>query len=180
LTSDQLGTRKARLLLLGRGDVRADVGLDEKQAAEARRTLDALYDQAAALRGQKGPEALSRKRAIDQAEDEWLRTHLSEAQRKRLIEIDLQWEGPSALLTRPVVADHLDLTNEQRQHLGEAIAERNRRRSAGGDLRECENQLHRETLRILSKEQSQRWRAMLGAPCAFHRDDNRPASPATP
>jgi len=124
--------------------------------------LSELYHRAGALRGKTGPEALAGRRAIDEAQEQWLKTHLSEAQRKRLIEIDLQWEGPSALIRRPVVADHIGLTPEQRTALVQAIAQRDHQRSQGGDLWESEKQLAQKVLSLLTHEQSERWRAMLG------------------
>ena len=132
LPDNRLGIRTAPLLLLSRADVRADVGLDAAQAADSERALAELYLQAAALRGKRGPEARVTQRAVDDAAKLWLETKLSDAQRKRLIEIDLQWEGPAALVSRPVLADHLHLTADQRTRLAEAIAECHRRRSAGG------------------------------------------------
>src|SRR5262249_18534885 len=60
----RLGIRTAPLLLLSRQDVRADVGLDAAQGAEAERALEELYTQAVALKGKSGPEALARKRSI--------------------------------------------------------------------------------------------------------------------
>jgi hypothetical protein len=162
LPDDQLGIRHAPLLLLSRPDVRADLGLDAGQAGDAERALTELYLRATALKGKTGPEVLAGRRAIDEAEEEWLKTRLSDAQRKRLIEIDLQWEGPSALISRPIVADHIGLTAEQRAGLAEGIAERNRRRAQGGDLRESEYQLFQHARTILTPEQRERWKAMLG------------------
>ena len=178
LTDDRLGIGTAPLLLLSRPDVRAEVGLDASQAAEADHTLNELYQQALALKGQQGQEERNRKRAIDEAGELWLQTRLTEAQRKRFSQLDLQWEGASALIKRPVVADHLHLTPEQHARLSEAIAARNRRRAAGADLWECERQLFEQTRALLNTEQRQRWRAMLGPPFAFTRQPaNRPTQP---
>jgi hypothetical protein len=176
LTNDRLGIRTAPLLLLSRPDVRAEVGLDAAQAADADRALQELYDQAAALRGKRGAEMNDKKRAIDEAEQRWLETRLSEAQRKRLIQLDLQWEGPSALIHRPVLADHLSLTNEQRAALTEAVAVRNRRRSEGADLVECERQLFETARGLLTAQQQQQWRAMLGPLFPFTRTASAPSN----
>jgi hypothetical protein len=164
LPDSRLGIRTAPLLLLSRADVRADVGLDQAQIAEAGRALEELYAQAAELKGLSGPEVLARKKSIDEAEQQWLQTKLTEAQRKRLIEIDLQWEGPSALIHRPVLADHLHLTQEQRTSLTAAVADCRRRRQQGGDVHECERRLFEQTRALLTPEQLERWRAMLGRP----------------
>jgi hypothetical protein len=162
LPDRRLGIKTAPLWLLSRADIRADVGLDETQAAEAERVLDELLLQASALKGKVGPEVDAGRRAINEAEEEWLKTRLSDAQRKRLIEIDLQWEGASALVSRPIVADHIGLTLEQRASLTRAIAERNRRRAQGDDLRESEYQLFQHARTLLTPEQLKRWKAMLG------------------
>jgi hypothetical protein len=169
LTDDRLGIGTAPLLLLSRPDVRAEVGLDASQAADADGTLNELYQQALALKGQHGQEERNRKRAIDEAGELWLQTRLTEVQRKRFSQLDLQWEGASALIKRPVVADHLRLTPEQHALLSEAIAARDRRRATGADHWECERQLFVQTRALLTTEQRQRWRAMLGPPFAFTR-----------
>ena len=169
VTDDRLGIGTAPLLLLSRPDVRAEVGLDPSQAADADRTLNELYQQALALKGHQVQEERDRKRAIDEAGELWLQTRLTEAQRKRFSQLDLQWEGASALIKRPVVADHLRLSTEQHAKLSGAIAARNRRRATGADLWECERQLFEQTKAILTTEQRQRWRAMLGPPFAFAR-----------
>jgi hypothetical protein len=165
-----LGMRIVPLLLLSRPDVRADVGLDEAQAADAERVMTELYLRAIALRGKKNdPEVLAARAAIDEAEERWLKSRLTDAQRKRLIEIDLQWEGPSALISRPIVADHVGLTPEQRASLTQAVADYHRRlppavriRSQMGDLLEGVNQLAQQARAQLTPEQRERWFAMLG------------------
>jgi hypothetical protein len=162
LPDSRLGYRTVPLLLLTRPDICADLGLDAKQKADAERALTTLYPQAAALKGKTGPEAEAARRAIDEAQEHWLKTHLSDIQQRRLAEIDLQWEGPSALISRPVVADHIGLLPEQRTRLQQAIAERDRRRSRGDDWREREQQLARQALTVLTAEQRERWKAMLG------------------
>ncbi len=164
LPDHRLGLRTAPLLLLSRPDVRADLGLVPKQAVDAERMITDLFVMAVALRGKNGPEVVAARREIDVAMQTWLETHLSEAQFKRLIEVDLQWEGPSALVSRPVVADHLGLTTEQRNALGLAVAERNQQRARHGLQTGVEVQLARKALAVLSPAQRNRWKAMLGRP----------------
>ncbi len=174
LTDDRLGIGTAPLLLLSRPDVRAEIGLDASQAADADRTLNELYQQALALKGQHGQEERNRKRAIDEAGENWLQNALTEPQRKRFSQLDLQWEGASAIIKRPVIADHLRLTPEQHALLSKAIAARDGRRAAGADHWDNERQLFVQTRALLTTEQQQRWRAMLGPPFAFTR---QPADP---
>jgi hypothetical protein len=145
--------------------------------ADAERALDELVLQAAPLIGKRGPDVDARRRAINEAEEEWLKSRLSDAQRKRLVEIDLQWEGPSALISRPILADHIGLTPEQRAKLAQAIAERNRQRARGGDLRESEFQLFQQARTILTPEQRERWKAMLGRSFTLQRAGPPPPAP---
>jgi hypothetical protein len=181
LTDDRLGILTAPLLLLSRPDVRAEIGLNAAQSADADKTLSELYQHALALKGQHGPDVENRKRAIDQAGEQWLQSKLSDAQRKRFSQIELQWEGPSALIHRPIIADGLGLSPEQRARLSEAIAARNRRRDVGADRWECERQLFEQTRALLTVEQGRRWRAMLGPPFAFTRQaDSNSRPPSSP
>jgi hypothetical protein len=177
LPDNRLGLRQAPLLLLSRPDVRADVGLDPSQAADAERAMTELYLKALALKGKSGPEVLAGRSAIDEAEEEWLKKRLSEAQRKRLVEIDLQWEGPSALISRPVVADHIGLTPDQRARLTEAIKAFRRQIAQGGDARESMPQLTQQTLALLTSAQRERWFAMLGHHFSPQLADTRTAAP---
>ncbi|HEX8200611.1 MAG TPA: hypothetical protein VF590_08995 [Isosphaeraceae bacterium] len=176
LPDSRLGVRTAPLLLLSRPDVRDDLGLSSEQALSAERTMTELYVRATALRGQPDGSALAARRAIDEAQRRWLQAQLTPEQQARLAQIDLQWEGPSALLTRPVVAETLGLTTEQRQVLSTAIARRNHLRAQGQVRPQDERQLAEEALATLSAEQRQRWRAMLGPPFAVRLA----AAPAEP
>jgi hypothetical protein len=50
--------------LLSRADLRADVGLDARQTAEAERAIADLYARAVAVRGKSGPEAIAARKAV--------------------------------------------------------------------------------------------------------------------
>ena len=166
LPDSRLGIRTAPLLLLSRADVRADLAVDESQSAEAERAVADLQTRAAATRGQTGEPALAARRAIDEAQQVWIKGTLTESQAKRLVQLDLQWEGPSALVSRPILADALGLTPDQRATLTRAIAEhRERRRQAGGAPFE-EEMLARKVLGVLTDPQREKWRLMLGQPIA--------------
>ena len=54
---------------------------------------------------------------------QWLITNLSPEQLDRLDQIDLQWEGPAAMLTRPFYDESLSLTREQREKLTSCLTE---------------------------------------------------------
>jgi hypothetical protein len=152
------------MLLLTRPDVRADLRLDAAQARDAEAAVRALYVRAHELKGKSGAGVIAARRAIDDEQQRWLQSRLSSAQLSRLIQIDLQWEGPAALVSRPAVADALGLTPEQRATLRQAVAECTRTRSEGVFRADDERELARKTLATLSEPQRARWKAMLGRP----------------
>jgi hypothetical protein len=165
LPDSRLGMRTAPLLLLSRPDVRADLRMDAKQAAEAEQEISALYVKAAALKGKSGAEAVAARQQIDAEQQRWFETHLSESQYGRLIQIDLQWEGPSALISRPVLTARLKLTPTQVSGLREAVAKRNRERGPRGTYDSAADaRLARSALAILSKPQQDQWKNLLGPP----------------
>ena len=124
LPDDRLGIRTAPLLLLSRPDVQADLKLDRSQVLGAQNQINELTRRALALRGKTGTAVVADRRAIDEAQLEWLGKNLTGNQLERLWQIELQWEGASALLGRPMVAEYLRLTPEQQGSLAAIIAER--------------------------------------------------------
>lgn len=165
LPDSRLGIRTAPLLLLSRGDVQADLQLSRTQIDAAEAAIKDLYVKAAALRGVAGDQALAGRRAIDAQQREWIETQLSEPQRTRIVQIDLQWEGPTALVSRPAVAEMLELSVEQVGALRKVVAEAAQRRAQqGAKAGEVDGELARQTLATLTDTQRQRWKAMLGRP----------------
>ena len=164
LPDSRLGIRTVPLLLLSRPDVRADLGLNPEQSAEARRAISELHAKAAALRGKTGAEAIAARRAIDEEQRRRLEAMLSPEQQDRLVQIDLQWEGPSALISRKIVAESLNLDDRQRATLAQAVSDCNRRRAQAAGGAGEERQLAEQALAILTEPQRARWRAMLGRP----------------
>jgi hypothetical protein len=174
LSDDRLGTRAAPLLLLTRADVRADLGLSSEQSAAADAAIRELYSRAQALRGQGNtPQVIAARKAIDEAGRDWIATHLSVEQQARLMQIDLQWEGPAALVTRGSLAASLGLTAEQSRALRTAVDERRR---AGPNAPDAERRLAETTLALLTPEQRDRWKAMLGRPFAMQATGAPPAA----
>jgi hypothetical protein len=162
--ASRLGTQTAPLLLLSRADVRTDLALSPEQIASAERTMSELYVRAAAIKGKTGPSVLAARRAIDEAQKRWIDTELNADQRTRLIQIDLQWEGPAALVTRPVMAESLRLTDPQRQSLKQAVEELDRKRAQGPLQPADERKLAETALALLTPAQRKAWRDMLGKP----------------
>ncbi len=161
LPDDRLGIRTSPLLLLTRTDVRDDLKLNPQQVGDAERVIAELYSKALQLQGKRDPATIAARRAIDEAQVRWISNVLSADQRQRLEQLDLQWEGPSAVL-RPPVASALALSPEQGSALARAVAERNSKRARTGFDPASERKLAEATLAILSDGQRARWEAMLG------------------
>jgi hypothetical protein len=179
LPDNRLGVRVAPLLLLSRPDVRADLRLDARQAVSAEQAITDLYVRASALRGKPNDRAHEeQRRAIDEAQKAWLEKELSREQRERLGQIDLQWEGPSALLSRPIVAEAIGLSDDQRAALSGAIELRRRERAQGKDRPEDERGLATKALNILTPDQRERWGAMLGPPAFTLQAAQKPGTAA--
>jgi hypothetical protein len=166
LPDARLGVRTAPLLLLSRPDVQADLRLEPAQIAEARKSIEGLTRRAATLKGRSGPAVVAERRAIDEAQVEWLSKNLTGNQLIRLRQIELQWEGPSALLSRPTVAEQLRLTSEQRQLLAQMISQRNALRAQGKPSKD-QAAFTQATNEVLSADQRELWESLLGSPCRF-------------
>ncbi len=178
LTDERFGIRTPPILLLSRPDVRADLGLTPKQTEDAQVEIANLYVRAAALKGQTGPSAVAARKQVDDAQRLWFEGHLSPEQLNRLVQVDLQWEGPSALLSRPMVSDALSLSAEQRVALKQAIAARDAARVRGSSRDAAEHALALQTLKILTADQKGHWRAMLGKRFVPQIATALPAAPA--
>ena len=166
LPDSRLGHRTTPLLLLSRPDVRADLALTPDQAESARRAISAYYVQAAPLRGKPNtPEIIRERRAVDEGAFGWIDSRLTPEQKSRLVEIDLQWEGPSALTSRSVLTRELHLSAEQVATMKAAIRRRDERR-ARGEGTEADKILMEVAVACLSETQRTSWRGMLGRPFA--------------
>jgi hypothetical protein len=173
-----LGRRTVPLLLLTRADVRADLDLSAEQVAGADRAIATLHARAAATMGQKGDKVEAERKAIDAAQAAWVRDHLNTTQRVRLLQIDLQWEGPSALITRPLVSDSLEITPDQRAALTKAVERRDAARVKPTYTHADEQALAEEAIALLTERQRERWRAILGRPFTPQLASAKSESPA--
>lgn len=158
------GHRTAPLLLLSRADVRADLGLGPKQTEEALHAVSTLFAKAAVLKGKTGPEVVKARERIDAEEQHWLKTHLTDAQYVRLHQIDLQWEGPSALVSRHAIATRLQLSKSQFESLVQAVAKRNNERNSGVEEPGLEANLKHAAVAILNETQREEWKKLVGHP----------------
>lgn len=161
------GIRTVPILLLTRADVRADLQLSAEQAADALRIIADLHEKAMALKGRNDAEAVTARAEVDMASRAWIEQRLTPVQRERLLQLDLQWEGLSSIITRPIVAESLALTDAQRVALAKAVAERNGRRNGGPPIEADEAKFDRFAREQLSEAQERRLQALLGPPCTF-------------
>jgi hypothetical protein len=165
---DRLGVRVAPVFLLIRSDIQKDLGLESAQVAEVNRFAAVLYGKALSLKGKVGPEVVAARRAIDEEESEWMSSHLKAEQRERLGQIDLQWEGASAVLNRRAVAEYLGLTSEQHDQLARVYGDAKRARVKEGPWSYEEHlEITRKAIAVLSEKQQQLWVRVLGPPCRF-------------
>jgi len=178
LPDSRLGIRTAPILLLTRPEVQADLQLEPEQIASAQQTIAELTRRGMALRGRTGPEAIAERKAIDEAQFEWLGRHLSGDQIERLRQIELQWEGVAALLSRPTLAEQLQLSSDQRQLLARLITQRNARRLGGRSTPEEEQALFKSASVHLSPNQRELWGKLLGPPCRFRFTESPPRDEA--
>jgi len=177
LPDERLGVRTVPLLLLSRPDVQDDLGLQPEQIAEAFKAIRHFHQRALELHGQTGPEAVAARRAIDHDMHTWLNEALTEAQRRRLGQIDLQWEGASALWSRPTVAEALGLTADQRRSL-QGLHAQFRSVSAASPL-ERHRAFNRQALERLTEDQRRHWQAMTGPRFQPRIDESAPEVPAS-
>jgi len=173
---DRLGIRTVPMFLLLRPDVQADLKLDAKQISESHRAASALYDKALRLRGKVGGSIVAARRAVDADQSQWLTTHLTPKQLDRLEQIDLQWEGAGAMLSRPFVAEYLGLTPEQQEKVAGYIAEGKGRRARVTWTPAEHVELTRRAVSVLSDKQRDLWRHVLGPPCRFATTNANPKS----
>jgi hypothetical protein len=165
---DRLGVRVAPIFLLLRSDIQKDLALERVQIAEVNEIAAELYGKARSLKGNVGPNVVAARRAIDEEGSDWVTFHLKSEQRERLAQIDLQWEGASALLSRRVVAEYLGMTSDQRDQVVLVYSDAKRGRVKKGPWTYEEHlELTRKTLAVLSEKQKQLWVKVLGPPCRF-------------
>ena len=170
LPDEALGARMAPILLLSRPDVQQALEMGPDQVASARASIVELSSRAASLRGRSGADVVASRREVDDSARRWLDENLSADQLGRLGQIELQWEGAAALLSRPTIAASLGLTDEQRSKISESLS---RPADPGEGPVDAHRRRHRDAASILNEDQRLRWLAMLGPP--FEPGSSRPA-----
>jgi hypothetical protein len=164
---DRLGGRTVPIFLLTRSDIQADLKLKSEQVTECHRAARAFQHMASRLIGRKDPAVVAARREIDESLTEWLSKHLSSEQLGRLDQIDMQWEGASAMLSRPFLDEGLNLTDEQKKKVRECLAEGNAQRARGVWTFEDHTNQTKKATGILDERQRVLWTRVLGRPCLF-------------
>jgi hypothetical protein len=170
LPRSRQGSRTAPILLLSRTDIQRELALSPELAAAATSLAGELRHKAASLHGKTGSGILTARRAIDDQQTQWLNKNLSQSQLDRLHQLDLQWEGPLAILSRPIIADYLKLTPPQRQAIAQTAADRVARREQVQLPQDAEAGFAQLVLANLSDEQRNQWQALQGKPFHFQAD----------
>lgn len=161
LPDEAIGARLSPVLLLSRPDVRAELAISPEQAEAVERAIAELLAQASSLRGRSGPDAVAARRAVDEAAQQWMEGNLSADQQARLAQIDLQWQGASALVARPTIGASLELTEEQRSRITQTLSQGP---APGEAPMQAHHRMHRDAVSVLSEDQRLRWLAMIGSP----------------
>jgi hypothetical protein len=164
---DRLGGRTVPIFLLTRSDIQADLKLTSEQVIECQRAAPAFQRMASRLIGRKDPGVVAARREIDESLTRWISEHLSSEQIGRLDQIDMQWEGAAAMLSRPFLDEGLKLTDDQKKKVRECIAEGNAQRARGiWTFDDHTNQI-RKAFAILDERQRKLWIDVLGRACLF-------------
>jgi len=163
---DLLGLRIQPIFLLTRVDVQTDLKLHPDQIADLNRVGAELYRKAQPLRGKSGAAVVEARRQIDEELTQLLGTRLTIHQLERLWEIDHQWEGAAAMV-RPIVAEYLGLTPEQKQKVTQYLSEFMEQRTRAPWTASDHFRLTSKAVAILSDKQKQLWANLLGKPCQF-------------
>ncbi|MDW8107340.1 MAG: Spy/CpxP family protein refolding chaperone [Armatimonadota bacterium] len=174
------GGRMARwgmaAMLLERADVQRELNLTEQQRNQIRQMREAMRAAREELRNLPPEERRQRMQELRQKYDPV--NVLTDAQKKRLRELELQAIGPMAFLN-PEVADELKLTQEQRSRLqaivNEFFSQMRQQFQAGGfgqgqaaqQLQQAREQMEQRMLQVLTPQQRQQWQQMQGKPFQF-------------
>ncbi len=180
LADDRLGMQTAPILLLTRSDVQKSLNLEPRQIAACRQAAVALYDRAALLKGRKDAGARAARRAIDQEMSLWLDKYLSPEQLGRLEQIDLQWEGASAMLSRPFLDESLHLNDAQKKKVQEYIDAGWAQRAREGWSYENHTNQTRKAIAVLDARQQAIWIKVLGPACPFEIAGKPPTAQTQP
>ncbi|GBC90668.1 MAG: hypothetical protein N2045_10225 [Fimbriimonadales bacterium] len=161
-------------MLLMRPDVQRELNLTEQQKAKINEMQQAMRVAMQELRNLPPDQRRQRMEEIRQKNDPT--TVLTDAQKKRLRELELQWQGPMALMN-PEIAREVGLTQEQQSKIQGILQEqfqamRERFQQGGGQpdpqaFEKARQELENKILAVLTPAQREKWNQMLGKPFQF-------------
>ena len=157
------GIRTAPILLLCRPEIQKELALTPEVASEAKALASGLQRKATALHGKTGPGVQFERRTIDQEQTEWLNKTLTAQQLDRLLQLDLQWEGTGAFISRPMIAEYLSITPKQAETIKRLYKSRVKQQISQAES----DQIQARILTQLSEQQRDQWNALLGKPFRF-------------
>lgn len=164
------------MMLLGREDVQKELNLSQTQKAKLEQMRQEMRQAMQELRDLPPEQRRERVQELRQKYDP--ESVLTDAQRKRLRELELQWQGPIAL-TDPEVAKQVGLTEEQQAKIRGIVQEtfqslRPQPGQPGGapgarmeEFRKAREQAEKKILEVLTPAQREKWQQMLGKPFEF-------------
>lgn len=165
-------------MLLQRADVQKELNITEDQRTKMRQAQEKRQAAMQELRNLSPEERQQKMQELMQSND--LTAALNDTQKKRLKELEYQWQGAMAL-NQAEVAQAVGLTQEQRtkiaglqQQMGQTLRESMQGFQPGGDMTEVRKKM--EELRdktekdieaVLTPDQKQKWQALQGKPFTF-------------
>ncbi len=165
-----------RMFLIINPAVQEELKLSEEQKELLRDLQNDVREKMRSLREiEDRQQRMQRMREIGREAQELLDAILEPEQKTRLEQIELQLQGPRALLRRDI-AEKLGLTEEQQSKIREIfeslrpdfrrIREMSpeQRREFFRSMRERAEKARQEALAVLTPEQKEKWEKMLGAP----------------
>ncbi len=164
--------RNVGMMLLMREDVQKELNLSQTQKAKLEQLRQEMQQAMQELRNLPPEQRRERMQALRQKYDP--ATILNETQRKRLRELELQWQGPFAL-TDPELAKQVGLNEEQQAKIRGIIQEafqsvRGQPGQPGERMQEFQKareQAEKKILEVLTPAQREKWQQMLGKPFEF-------------
>ncbi len=172
--------------LLMMPEVQKELNITEQQTQQLQQLLQQQREQMQALMPQlRDATPEQRQKMMEQISQKWdeaLGKVLQPAQKSRLRELELQWQGSMAL-SRPDVAKELKLTEQQQKKIQDIRTQYWQKqmqlfqqRDPNADMQalmqqgqQLRQQMDKEILAVLTAEQQEQWKKMQGKPFQFPR-----------
>lgn len=165
-------------MLLQRADVQKELNLTEDQKTKIRQTQEKRQAAMQELRNMSPEERQQKMQELMAGND--LTAVLNDTQKKRLKELEYQWQGAMAL-NQQEVAQAVGLTQEQRtkiagiqEQMGQTLRDAMQGFQPGGDMTEVRKKMEdvrskteKEIEAVLTAEQKQKWQQMQGKSFTF-------------